>query len=59
MTWHELPELPKPDTEVLAEVEGFISTRYMVVFYDSIEGWKQSLPVRYVDVKRWAYIEEE
>ena len=72
MTWHYLPEIPKPDTEVLAEVEGFKYAMYAVLKFDDCYYWVQHLPpmgnafpeggwcgIGRLTVKRWAYIEEE
>ena len=68
MTWHELPELPKPDTEVLAEVD-FTRSYLMVLEYNDGQLWRCRVPhfdglftwsyVLSKHVKRWAYIEEE
>ena len=72
MTWHELPELPEPDVEVLAEVEGFKCAKYVVLKQDG-HYWWQHIPAinkppmtdgwvglgEITTIKRWAYIEEE
>ena len=65
MTWHELPELPKPDTEVMAEVKAH-TTRFIVLVHDG-HNWQHPNPyfanyaykLREEYIKRWAYIEEE
>lgn len=72
MTWHLLTELPKPDTEVLVEVEGFTYATYAILMYDGYGNWLQHLPpmgnalpeggwcgTAGLTVKRWAYIEED
>ena len=33
MTWHYLPELPKPNIEVLAEVQGKLISKYFIGMY--------------------------
>ena len=65
MIWHELPELPKPDTEVLAEVEAHYA-RFIILKHDGVSWWyytPHSADFRYrkrqKDVKRWAYIKED
>ena len=71
MIWHKLPELPKPDTEVLAEVghkKGNF-TYLMVLEYFNESLWRHRVPhsdglftwsyILSGLVKRWAYIEEQ
>ena len=65
MIWHELPELPIPDIEVLAEVEDmyipYCATKHKVLRYDSFNKiWLIGFYTAFIyPVKRWAYIEEE
>ena len=65
MTWHYLPELPKPNIEVLAEVQG-LDFRYTVVKTTGDEDWwfeydyeQRAWWANPLIVKRWTYIEEE
>ena len=48
MIWHELPELPKPDTEVLAEVEGLSRAPYVIAEVDKdSRWWYHHIPMNY------------
>ena len=73
MIWHELPELPKPDTEVLAELSGdwnqYTGCKYAIVRLH-LGTWNIFCPngrpqgdrwltMNVLSIKRWAYIEEE
>lgn len=71
MIWHEPTETPKPDTEVLAEVDGWKYAKYAVLKY-VYDDWWQHIPannetlrsdgwcgIEGITIKRWAYVEEE
>lgn len=71
MKWHNATEIPSPDIEVIAEVEGFKYARFCVLRHTE-EGWWQHIPKVFdrmpcdgwvgtgnVRVIRWRYIEED
>ena len=65
MTWHELPDLPEPNVEVLAEittprkeiVHRVLIFRKAGCFFmpTDFQGW-ETATVDISNVKRWAYI---
>lgn len=71
MTWHNSEEIPTPDTEVLAEVNGFRHNKFVVLMWTK-ECWWQHIPKIFnmmptdgwisaqgLSIVRWAYIEDE